>query len=266
MVSAPSRAHRHHGHAVRRPAAAPAGAVTATAGAVTARTVRVGQLALVLGLAATVVLAYVLHDGFRGEIARASGVLATGNGVTIGDYLRGFGVWAPVASLGLMLVQAVAAPVPAILVAFGNGLAFGVFWGGVLTVVGQTLAAVVCFGIARALGRGTVEALASRYGLDAADRWFCERGAAGIFVLRLVPGVSFDVVSYAAGLTGVGFAPFVAATALGVTPQAFLYAWLIREAPQSAWALYAVSWVLIGMALTGAVVRARRRRGAAPAR
>jgi uncharacterized membrane protein YdjX (TVP38/TMEM64 family) len=84
----------------------------------------------------------------------------------------------------------------------------------------------------------------------------------GIFVLRLVPGVSFDVVSYAAGLTGVGFAPFVAATALGVTPQAFLYAWLIREAPQSAWTLYAVSWLLIGVVLTGAVVRARRRGGA----
>ena len=260
MVSAPFRAHRHHVHAVRRPAAA-----TPT-GAVTARTVRVGQLVFVLGLAATIALAYVLHDGFRGEVARASGVLTTGHGEAIGDYLRGFGVWAPVASLGLMLVQAVAAPVPAILVAFANGLAFGVFWGGVLTVAGQTLAAVVCFGIARALGRGPVEALASRYGLDAADRWFCERGAAGIFVLRLVPGVSFDVVSYAAGLTGVGFGPFVAATALGVTPQAFLYAWLIREAPQSAWALYGVSWVLIGAALAGAVARGRRRSEAAPAR
>jgi uncharacterized membrane protein YdjX (TVP38/TMEM64 family) len=227
------------------------------------RGVRVGQLAVVLGLAATAALAYALHGGVRAETARAVAVLAAGNGEAIGAYLRSYGVWAPVASLGLMLVQAVAAPVPAILVAFANGLAFGVVWGGALTVAGQTLAAAVCFGIARALGRGPVEALTSRYGLEAADRWFGERGAVGIFLLRLVPGISFDVVSYAAGLTGVGFGRFVAATALGVTPQAFLYAWLIREAPQSAWALYAASWLLIGVVLTGMAVRVRRRRDTA---
>ena len=219
---------------------------------------RLAQLALVLGVGAIVALAYLLHPGVRSEMTRAFAVLARGDGTAIGDYLRSFGVWAPVASLGLMLVQAVAAPVPAILVAFANGLAFGVFWGGLLTVAGQTLAAVVCFGIARALGRGPVEVLTSRFGLDAADCWFASWGAPGVFLLRLIPGISFDVVSYAAGLTGVGFAPFVAATALGVTPQAFLYAWLIREAPQSAWALYAVSWLLIATFVAGAVFRARR--------
>ncbi len=259
MVHAPSRAQQQQQFPLSRPAEPLA------ARRVSARTVRLAQLGAVLGIAVIVALAYGLHDGFRGEMARASAVLATGNGDAIGDYLRSFGVWAPVASLGLMLVQAVAAPVPAILVAFANGLAFGIVWGGLLTVAGQTLAAVVCFWIARVLGRAPVEALTSRYGLDAVDRRFTAWGAPGIFLLRLVPGISFDVVSYAAGLTGVGFAPFVAATALGVTPQAFLYAWLIREAPQSAWALYAVSWVVIGVVLTGAVLRARRRGGAAPA-
>ena len=220
------------------------------------------QLAAVLGLAAMVALAYVLHDGFRAEIARGSAVLASGNGNATGEYLRSFGVWAPIASMGLMLAQAVAAPIPIILVAFANVLAFGVFWGGLLTLVGQVLAAVLCFGIARALGRAPVEALTSRYGLEAVDRWFISWGAPGIFLLRLVPGVSFDVVSYAAGLTGIGFRPFLLATAAGVTPQTFLYAWLIWEAPQMAWALYAVSWLLIGVVLTGAVLRALHRGGA----
>jgi uncharacterized membrane protein YdjX (TVP38/TMEM64 family) len=219
---------------------------------------RLAQLALVLGVGAIVALAYLLHPGLRAEMTRAFAVLVSGDGTAIGDYLRSFGVWGPVASLGLMLVQAVAAPVPAILVAFANGLAFGVIWGGLLTVAGQTLAAVVCFGIARALGRGPVEALTSRFGLEAADDWSRRWGGRGIFVLRLVPGISFDVVSYAAGLTGIGFAPFVVSTALGVAPQAFLYAWLIRAAPQSAWTLYAVSWLLIAIFVAGAVFRARR--------
>lgn len=78
---------------------------------------------------------------------------------------------------------------------------------------------MVCFWIARALGRGPAEALTSKLGLEAADRWFMRWGARGIVVLRLAPGISFDLVSYGAGLTGIGFAPFLAAMAVGVTPR-----------------------------------------------
>ncbi|MBW3631958.1 MAG: TVP38/TMEM64 family protein [Chloroflexi bacterium] len=222
------------------------------------RTVRLVQLSVVLGIGALSALAYALHDGLRSEVGRALAILATGDGVAIGDYLRSYGVGAPVASLFLMLVQAVAAPVPAILVAFANGLAFGVVWGGLLTVVGQTLAAAVCFWISRALGRGPVEALTSSLGLATADRWLTRWGSRGIILLRLVPGISFDVVSYGAGLTGIRFAPFLIATAVGVTPQAFLYAYLIREAPRSAWAFYAASWGVIAIIGLAAIVRVKR--------
>ncbi len=221
-------------------------------------TVRLAQLATVLGLVVAGVLAYSLHDGVRAELGRATAVLASGDGAAIGDYLLSYGVWAPVASLFLMVVQAVAAPIPAVLVAFANGVTFGVFWGGLLTIAGQTLAAMVCFAIARALGRGPVEALAGKLGLTAADRWFAQWGARGVVLARLVPGISFDVVSYGAGLTGVGFGPFVAATAVGVAPQAFLYAYLIREAPQTAWVFYAVTWVVVAVIGLTAIVRLRR--------
>ena len=224
----------------------------------TSRRARVAQLSLVLLIAALLALVYGLHDGLRSEVNRALVILASGDGVAIGAYLRSHGAWAPAASLFLMLVQAVAAPVPAILVAFANGLAFGVVWGGLLTVAGQTLAAAVCFWIARALGRGAAEALTSSLGLETADRWLTRWGPRGIIILRLVPGISFDVVSYGVGLTGIGFAPFLGATAVGVTPQAFLYAYLIREAPQTAWAFYALSWGLLAIIGLVAIVRVKR--------
>jgi uncharacterized membrane protein YdjX (TVP38/TMEM64 family) len=224
-----------------------------------ARTVSFIRLTVVSGMIAAVALLYLLHDGVRGEVGHALAVLGTGNGPAIGDYLLSYGVWAPLASIFLMIVQAVAAPVPAIFVAFANGLAFGVFWGGLLTVAGQTIAGAICFAIARALGRGPVEALAGKFGMEAADRWFTRWGARGIFITRLIPGISFDVVSYGAGLTGIGFGPFITATALGVAPQAFLYAYLIREAPQSAWIFYVVSWAVVALIVVGAVIRARRK-------
>lgn len=222
------------------------------------RTLRLARLGVVLGLIVAVALAYVLNAGVRHEVGHALAVLGTGDGPAIGAYISSYGVWAPLASIFLMIVQALAAPVPAILVAFANGLAFGVFWGGLLTVTGQTIAAVICFAIARALGRGAVESMSGKLGLEAADRWFTRWGPRGIFIARLIPGISFDIVSYGAGLTGIGFGPFLVATALGTAPQAFLYAYLIREAPQSAWLFYAVSWGVVALVIAGAVIRARR--------
>ncbi|MDQ2652375.1 MAG: TVP38/TMEM64 family protein [Chloroflexota bacterium] len=219
--------------------------------------VRRVQLGIVLGLGAVVAAAYLSSAEIQAETARALAVLGSGDGHAVGDYLLSFGVWAPIASLFLMVLQAVAAPIPAIFVAFANGLAFGVVGGGLLTVAGQTLAAALCFGISRALGRGPAEALAGRFGLVAADTWFSRWGARGVLLLRLVPGVSFDVISYGAGLTSIRFGPFLLATAIGVAPQAFLYAYLIREAPQSAWVFYAVSWLVIGA--IGSVAFLRRK-------
>ena len=223
------------------------------------RTVRRAQLGIVLGLGAAVAGIYFFNGDVQAETGRALAVLGTGDGRAVGDYLVGFGVWAPIASLFLMVLQAVAAPIPAIFVAFANGLAFGVVGGGLLTIAGQTLAAALCFGISRALGRGPVESLAGRFGLAAADTWFSRWGARGVLLLRLVPGISFDVISFGAGLTSIRFAPFLLATAIGVAPQAFLYAYLIREAPQSAWAFYAVSWVVIGVIGSAAFLRRKPR-------
>jgi uncharacterized membrane protein YdjX (TVP38/TMEM64 family) len=226
--------------------------------------VRRAQLSIVLGLGAAVVGAYLFNAEVQAETGHALAVLSTGDGRAVGDYLLSFGVWAPIASLFLMVLQAVAAPVPAIFVAFANGLAFGVVGGGMLTIAGQTLAAALCFGISRVLGRGPVEALAGRFGLAATDAWFSRWGARGVLLLRLVPGVSFDVISYGAGLTSIRFGPFLLATAVGVAPQAFLYAYLIREAPQSAWVFFAFSWLVIGVIGSAAFLR-RKPRPATPA-
>jgi uncharacterized membrane protein YdjX (TVP38/TMEM64 family) len=227
------------------------------------RVVRRAQLGIVLGLGAALAGAYLFNADVQAEMGHALTVLGSGDGRAVGDYLLSFGVWAPIASLFLMVLQAVAAPIPAIFVAFANGLAFGVVGGGILTTAGQTLAAALCFGISRALGRGPVEALAGRFGLVATDTWFSRWGARGVLLLRLVPGVSFDVISYGAGLTSIRFGPFLLATAIGVAPQAFLYAYLIREAPQSAWVFYAVSWLVIGVIGSAAFLR-RKPRAATP--
>ena len=222
----------------------------AQSAALDASTVRWLRLLLLASAAALFGLIYLLSDGFRSETNRALGMLGRGDIAALRDYILSFGLWAPVASCLLMVLQALVAPVPSFIITFANGLAFGVFWGWMLSLFGHVLAAAVCFGISRALGRVPVEILVGKTGLESADRWFARWGVYAVFAGRLLPGVAFDAISYAAGLTRMRFRSFIAATALGIFPQTFLYSYLGKQAPE----YVALFLVTSGFVLVGAII------------
>lgn len=202
-------------------------------------------------------LFYLLSPGFRSEIELVSGILARGDVAALQDYILSFGAWAPVVSTLLMVLQAIAAPLPAFLITFANGLAFGAFWGGLLSVFGASVAAAVSFGLARALGRGPVEALVGGTSLESADHWFARYGAYAVLVGRLIPVLSFDVISFAAGLTRMRFPGFLLATIVGMAPATFVYAYLGDHAPQYVEELFLVFGVVIAVTLVAAYLRRR---------
>ena len=215
---------------------------------------------LLAAAAAVFGLLYLLSEGFRSETNRALGMLGRGDIAGIKVYILSFGVWAPVASCFLMVLQALVAPVPSFLITFANGLAFGVFWGWMLSLFGHVLAAAVCFGISRALGRVPVEVLVGKTGLESADRWFANWGIYAVFVARLIPGIAFDVISYAAGLTRMRFRAFIVATTLGIFPQTFLYSFLGRQAPEYVALFLVTSALVVAGVVTVAILRYRRER------
>jgi len=225
------------------------------------RKIRWLRFCLLLAAAAAFGLLYLLADGFRAETNRALGILGRGDVAGLRDYIVSFGLWAPVASCFLMVLQALAAPVPSFLITFANGLAFGVFWGWMLSLFGHVLAAAVCFGVSRALGRTPVEVLVGRTGLESADRWFERWGTYAVFAGRLVPGVAFDAISYAAGLTRMRFGGFMLATTLGILPQTFLYSYLGKRAPEYV-GLFLLTTALaaLGVLVFALVRRAKGRR------
>jgi uncharacterized membrane protein YdjX (TVP38/TMEM64 family) len=225
-----------------------------------ARTVRLLRLAVVLVAAGVFGLLYLVSSGFRSELNQALGLLGRGDIAGLRDYILSFGLWAPVASCFLMVLQALVAPVPSFLITFANGLAFGVFWGWMLSLFGHVLAAAVCFGISRSLGRVPVEVLVGRTGLQSADRWFARWGVYAVFVGRLIPGVAFDVISYAAGLTRMRFRSFILATTLGIFPQTFLYSYLGQRAPEYVGLFLLTSGLVVAGVVAVAVVRYRRER------
>ncbi|TEB07432.1 TVP38/TMEM64 family inner membrane protein YdjZ [Pelotomaculum schinkii] len=142
------------------------------------------------------------------------------------DYILGFGVWAPITSFLLMVLQSIAAPLPAFIITFANAGIFGWVNGAILSWSSAMAGAVICFFIARYLGRDTVVKFTSNKALKSIDDFFKHYGKYAILIARLLPFISFDIVSYAAGLTSMGFWPFFIATGIGQLPATIVYSYV----------------------------------------
>lgn len=86
--------------------------------------------------------------------------------------------------------------------------------------------AALCFYLARALGRDTVEKYAGKGALASVEGYFEKYGSRTILVCRLLPFVSFDAISYFAGLTPIKFWPFFIATGVGQLPATIIYSYV----------------------------------------
>ena len=141
-------------------------------------------------------------------------------------YIRSFGIYAVAVSFLLMVFQSVAAPLPAFLITFANAAVFGWWQGAILSWSSAMAGALLCFIIARVAGRDVVEKLTSRLAMDSVDVYFEKYGKHTILICRLLPFVSFDFVSYAAGLTSMKAVPFLVATGIGQLPATLIYSYV----------------------------------------
>ncbi|MGL5692633.1 MAG: TVP38/TMEM64 family protein [Peptostreptococcaceae bacterium] len=142
------------------------------------------------------------------------------------EYILSFGIWAPIVSFLLMILQSVAAPLPAFVITFANAALFGWVYGAILSWSSAMAGAAICFYIAKFLGRDTVEKLTSKFALENLDSFFDRYGKHTILIARLLPFMSFDLVSYAAGLTSMSFASFFIATGIGQLPATIVYSYV----------------------------------------
>lgn len=141
-------------------------------------------------------------------------------------YIRSFGIYAAVISFLLMVFQSVAAPLPAFLITFANAAVFGWWKGALLSWTSAMAGALLCFQIARIAGRDVVEKLTSKFAMDSVDVYFERYGKHTILICRLLPFISFDFVSYAAGLTSMKAVPFLIATGIGQLPATIVYSYV----------------------------------------
>ncbi len=179
-----------------------------------------------LGIFITFIAMYVFIKPVQNTIKQIIFLFSMLNVEAIKGYILSFGIWAPIISFFLMVFQSLAAPLPAFLITFANAALFGWIKGAFLSWSSSMAGAALCFFIAKFYGRNTVEKLTSKFALENVDEFFEKYGKYAILVARLLPFISFDIISYAAGLTSMNFWPFFIATGLGQLPATIIYSYV----------------------------------------
>ena len=185
----------------------------------------VKKLALV-GVAVALLLVYLFVPAVNKLINDIVKMFQTGNFSAMRSFIAQYGAWAMLVSSLLMIFQSLAAPLPAFFITLTNANLFGWWQGCILSFVSSMAGAALCFYIARILGRDVVEKICTKGALKQIEDFFAKYGKKCILVARLLPFISFDVVSYAAGLTAMDFWGFFIATGIGQMPACIVYSYV----------------------------------------
>ena len=163
----------------------------------------------------------------------------------IKDYIRSFGPLAPTIYI-LILTLIPLTLIPNSLIVISGGALFGIYYGTLYTIIGALFAATLAFSISRYFGSGVTEKL-----IKNKTEWFDSNAAKGgfiiIFLLRLIPIIPFDIISYGAGLSKIKYSEFISATLLGIIPGVLIYSNIGDKAVN---VLSPKFWLAVGLLIT----------------
>ncbi len=155
-------------------------------------------------------LSYVYRDSLFGLFKSSESIRA---------WVQQRGALAPLAFMGLQILQVVIFIIPGEIVQVAGGFAFGLWGGALWSILGILAGSLVNFGVGRLLGRPFVESVFGAERISRVDAATAGgKAAAGFLLLFAIPGIPKDILTYAAGASSLPFVAFIAVSTLGRLP------------------------------------------------
>lgn len=135
------------------------------------------------------------------------------------EYIDGFGNLGALFFIGFQVFQVVVSVIPGEIFQVAAGYLFGHFKGFLLAMLGCFIGEVICFQLARFLGKDFVRLFISEEKLLIYRERLNSRKAYTIcFLLYLMPGIPKDLICYIAGISGIDFTKFLIITMIARVP------------------------------------------------
>ena len=164
------------------------------------------------------------------------------------------GVGGPLIIIGSMTIAVVLSPLPSAPIAMAAGAIYGSIEGTFYVFSGAMLGAFIAFSIGKTLGFKIAQTwLETHYPNYSSSNqqqlmWL-------VMVSRLIPFISFDLVSYAAGITALSYHRFLLATAIGILPSSFLLAYFGEAAGEQSFVINLI--IVFALLITAGLWRLR---------
>lgn len=144
------------------------------------------------------------------------------------EVILSYGVWAPFAIIGLLIISTLIPPfpLPVPLVEIAAGLIFG-FWPAFIVIwIAQIVSSWTAYASVRYVGVKIFKRLLETQVMDRYRSFIQLRGPIALFIIRAMMAAPFNFVSFLAGASQMNTASFLLATAAGTIPESVLFPYL----------------------------------------
>ncbi|MEM8781102.1 MAG: VTT domain-containing protein [Cyanobacteria bacterium P01_G01_bin.49] len=135
------------------------------------------------------------------------------------------GWFAPFIYISILIVSVVISHIPAVPLVMLSGMVWNPFLATFYSVMGGFLGALCAYFLGRSLGRNTLKILTGKVVHISKDKGEIYIGFL-IFITRLVPLFSFDLISYGSGFAGISLPIYATTTLTGMIPPTFLLTYM----------------------------------------
>lgn len=121
--------------------------------------------------------------------------------------------------IGLQILQVVICVLPGQPIQFASSYMFGVVGGYLISIVGAIIGATIAFFLAKLLGAQSVMDIFGKEKVENYRRKINSgKGLLLVLIIYLIPGLPKDLVGYVAGISNMGFLPYIVISSIGRSP------------------------------------------------
>lgn len=178
--------------------------------------------AVILGL----VLSYFFIPGVNEFMSNAYDVLTSDDKQRIKEWVSGFGFWGPLVIIAAMVIQMFLIVVPSPLLMVVSTLAYGPWWGSLISYAAVTIAATIAYYIGYHASNAFIDRLIGQKSAKKVNYYIQKYGVWAVVLFRVSPFLSNDGISFVAGLGEMRYTKFILATTAGIIPLIAMIAFL----------------------------------------
>ena len=141
----------------------------------------------------------------------------------LAEYLRSFGPWSVVVTLVLFILMTFTIVFPFMILSGAAGIMYGLFWGVIISWLGEVLGAVIMFVFARYFFRNYIAIWVHKSSyLQQVDDYSAANGFKALLFARLLPLAPSGIITAVAAISRISFKDFFLATLIGKLPPVII--------------------------------------------